>query len=54
MSQQTICDKCKKVIQEARKSLGLNTNNPAEYKKWDLCENCFETLKRVLVEYLPQ
>lgn len=52
MATKTICDKCKKEIVENRSNLLLRPFNDIA-KDYDLCQNCYLTLKAKLSEYLP-
>ena len=47
----TKCDKCKKEIVEKRCKIDLESDT--DLKGFDLCKNCYQTLIRVLAEYLP-
>ena len=59
MANKSFCDKCKKEIVENKATLCLEQKNCQniylnDCKQYDLCNNCYQILIRVLAEYLPQ
>lgn len=48
------CDKCQKQIMEKGKELTLSATDGSEIKDFNLCDNCYQTLIRVLKDYLPE